>query len=72
MFSFFVLPNPFYSQGWALAHAVLIISRFTFYISVAKNYSFKKRFLEMLVISMGVAVLSFVIGLVVRKVAGIG
>jgi len=68
---FFLLPNPFWSLGWTLAHAVLIISGFTFYISVAKNYSFRKRFLEMLAISMGVAALSFVIGLAVRHVAGI-
>ncbi|HZX09850.1 MAG TPA: VIT1/CCC1 transporter family protein [Acidobacteriota bacterium] len=68
---FFVLANPFLSLIWALVHAVLIISGFTFYISVAKNYSFRKRFFEMLSISMGVAVLSFVIGLVIRQFAGI-
>jgi VIT1/CCC1 family predicted Fe2+/Mn2+ transporter len=68
---FFLLLNPFLSLVWALVHAVLIISGFTFYISVAKNYSFRKRFLEMLAISMGVAALSFLIGLVVRQVAGI-
>jgi len=68
---FFVLSNPFLSLGWAIAHAVLIISGFTFYISVAKNYSFRKRFSEMLAISMGVAALSFVIGLLVREISGI-
>ena len=41
---------------------VLIIFVFNFYISVAKDYSFKKRFFEMITISLGVAALSFVIG----------
>jgi VIT1/CCC1 family predicted Fe2+/Mn2+ transporter len=68
---FFVLSNPFWSLLWALLNAVLIISGFTFYISVAKNYSFRRRFLEMLAISMGVAALSFMIGLLVRQLAGI-
>jgi len=71
VFPFFILPNPFLSLVWTLAHAVIIISGFTFYVSVAKNYSFRKRFSEMLAISMGVAALSFVIGLAVRQVAGI-
>jgi len=51
--------------------AVLIIFGFNFYISVAKDLSFKKRFLEMFVISMGVAMLSFGVGLVVRAAFGV-
>jgi VIT1/CCC1 family predicted Fe2+/Mn2+ transporter len=46
--------------------AVIIILVFTFYISVAKNLSFKKRFLRMLLISLGVAVISFFIGFLIN------
>ena len=47
--------------------AVLIIFIFNFYTSIAKNLSFKKHFLEMLLLSFGVATLSFIIGFLVRK-----
>jgi len=50
---------------------VFIILAFTYYISVAKNLPFKKRFLEMATISISVAVLSFVIGIVVKQFLGI-
>ncbi len=59
------------SLGVTLIIAVLIIFGFNFYISVAKDLSFKKRFLEMFVISMGVAMLSFGVGLVVRAAFGV-
>mgnify|MGYP001303902674 FL=1 len=50
---------------------VLIILVFTYYISVAKDLPFKKRFLEMATISLSVAVLSFVIGILVKQFLGI-
>lgn len=50
---------------------VLVILLFTFYISVAKDLPFKKRFLEMATISISVAALSFVIGILVKKFLGI-
>ena len=51
--------------------AILIIFLFNFYISVAKDYNFNKRFTEMLVISLGVAAVSFGIGYLIRNVFGI-
>lgn len=54
-----------------LAVVVLIIFVFNYYISVAKELPFKKRFLEMALISLSVAALSFVIGLLVKKILGI-
>jgi VIT1/CCC1 family predicted Fe2+/Mn2+ transporter len=50
---------------------LLIICIFTYYISVAKELDFKKRFLEMAGISVGVAAINFVIGLIIRQVFGI-
>lgn len=54
-----------------LVTVLLIIAFFSYYISVAKNISFKSRFFEMAGISIGVAALSFVIGLLVKQLLGI-
>jgi VIT1/CCC1 family predicted Fe2+/Mn2+ transporter len=51
--------------------AVVIIFLFNFYISVAKDYNFGKRFVEMLLISLGVTFISFWIGFLIRNVFGI-
>jgi vacuolar iron transporter family protein len=63
---YFVVKNPFWALATTLVMAVIIIFLFTFYISVAKDYNFKKRFWEMAGISLGVAALSFIIGILIR------
>lgn len=54
-----------------LIFAVLVITVFTYYISVAKDLSFKKRFTEMLAISMGVAFVSFIFGALIRIILNV-
>jgi VIT1/CCC1 family predicted Fe2+/Mn2+ transporter len=54
-----------------LAIAILIILVFNYYISVAKDLPFKKRFLEMALISLGVSAITFGIGVVIRHFIGI-
>lgn len=54
-----------------LTIAVLIIAIFNYYISVAKDESFRARFTEMAGLSLGVAVFSFVIGYFIRQWLGI-
>ncbi|SDC34665.1 VIT1/CCC1 transporter family protein [Geotoga petraea] len=71
-----VLPYLLISQYFislivTLAVAVLVIVFFNFYIAIAKDLSFKKRFLEMFAISMGVAVFSFLVGYLVRIFFGV-
>ncbi|OPL11262.1 MAG: rubrerythrin family protein [Firmicutes bacterium ML8_F2] len=68
---FLLLNNPFYGIITTLVIAVLIIFAFNFYVSVANDYNFKKRFLEMAVISLGVAGISFLIGVLIKKFIGI-
>lgn len=68
---FLLLANPFVSLMLALAGAVVLIFVFTFYFSVVRSVSFKRRFMEMVLISLGVAFLSFMIGLAVRQFLGI-
>ena len=54
-----------------LAIVVLIIAGFTYYISVAQDEKFRPRFLEMFFISIGVAVISFVVGILAKKFLGV-
>ncbi len=54
-----------------IAIVILIIAGFTYYISVAQGEKFKPRFLEMTLISIGVAVLSFVVGILAKKFLGV-
>ncbi|MDC7127180.1 MAG: VIT1/CCC1 transporter family protein, partial [Spirochaetales bacterium] len=56
---FLLFSNPFANLIITLVIAVLIIFMFNYYISVAKDLSFKSRFLEMSAISVGVAIISF-------------
>jgi len=51
--------------------AIGILALFNFYVSVAKDRPFRRNFLIMASISMGVAAISFVVGLVVKNVLGI-
>lgn len=54
-----------------MALAVLIILAFTYYVAVAKDLPFGRRFAEMAGISLTVAVLSFGIGSVIRILLGV-
>jgi VIT1/CCC1 family predicted Fe2+/Mn2+ transporter len=68
---FLVLPDPYYALILTLGGAFMVIFLFTFYISVAKDLPFWRRFAEMLVISLGIAAISFVIGILIRTVLNI-
>ncbi len=50
---------------------VLIIAGFTYYTSVAGDEPFTRRFLEMFFISIGVAVLSFGVGILAKRFLGV-
>ena len=54
-----------------LAVVVLIIAGFTYYTSVAQDQPFKSRFTEMAVISISVAVLSFIVGILAKRFLGV-
>jgi len=70
---YLVLPNESYLVALIsmLVIVVAIIAMFNFYIAVAKGESFKKRFGEMAIISISVAVLSFVVGLLAKALLGV-
>lgn len=64
---YFFFANIYFALLITLTNAVAIIFLFTFYISVAQDLPFKKRFLEMVGISLGVSLLTFIIGFIVRQ-----
>lgn len=68
---FLLLSNPYGALLWTGLNAVLLILVFNYYVAVARNVSFRKRFMEMAGISLGVAVISFALGYVVRVALGI-
>ncbi len=70
IFPYLVLENYYVCLAWTLVSAALIIAFFTYYISVAKDVPFKRRFFEMAGLSFGVAALSFLIGLIMRNFIG--
>ena len=65
---FIILNKPYIAMPVTMGTALIIILGFTFYLSVAKSLDFKRRFAEMALISLGVAILSFIIGLGARLV----
>jgi len=68
---YLIFTNPFFAMIITIAIAILIIFCFNYYISVAKDYSFKSRFLEMVLINLVVTGITFLIGLVIREIFGI-
>ncbi len=68
---YLVMSNMYVALTIAILDAILIIWFATFYIAVAKNVSFWKRFAEMTILSVIVAALNFGVGLMVHHVFGI-
>lgn len=73
-----ILPYLLFDEAhylWALATMIgivlLILVVFNYYLAVAQDLPFKKRFGQMAAISLGVAALSFVIGIVVKQFLGV-
>nr|WP_223292842.1 VIT1/CCC1 transporter family protein [Breznakiella homolactica] len=68
---FLLIANKFIALGITLVTAVFIIFIFNYYLATAKDLNFRRRFLEMTVISLGVATLSFFIGWLLKNVLGV-
>ena len=63
---YLILTNVYLCLGLAIIDGILVILMFTFYVSVAQGIAFRRRFLEMALISLGITALSFAIGYLVR------
>ena len=68
---YLIFTNYLVALGFTLINAILVIAIFNYYISIAKDLNFRKRFMEMALISLGVAAISFLVGFIVNSVFGL-
>ena len=70
---FLLLPDGMYLASLIimLAAAIAIIALFNYYIAVARTMSFRQKFGEMALVSLSVAAVSFLIGLLVKHFLGV-
>jgi VIT1/CCC1 family predicted Fe2+/Mn2+ transporter len=71
IFPYFLFEDHYFCLGLTFLNALLAILLFSFYISVAKDMPFRRRFFEMAIVSTGIAALSFAIGFLVRTLLNI-
>lgn len=65
------LDSVYAALGLMLAFSIIIILGYNFYITTAKGIRLWRRFGEMALISLGVATISFLVGIAARKVFGV-
>ncbi len=68
---YLVFSNYLICLAATLVGALLIIAFFNYYISVARDVPFRRRFVEMALLSLSVAAVSFGIGVLMRVVFGV-
>lgn len=68
---YFLIANIYTALAVMLAVSLFIVFGYTFYISTAKSLNFGRRFIEMTVISLTVATMSFGVGWLVRMLTGV-
>ncbi len=66
IFPYLLFTDMYLCLSLTILNAIIVILLFTFYISVAKDFSFKRRFFEMTLISLGIAGLTFIIGFIIK------
>lgn len=68
---YLVLTNIYMSLGFACLGAIVIIAGFNYYVSVAREVPFRSRFFEMTGLTLVVAGISFLAGMVIRMAFGV-
>lgn len=68
---YLVVQDLYLSLALTLGAAVLIIASFNYYLAVAQDAPFRRRFVEMAGLSLGVATFSFGVGYLLRSLFGI-
>ncbi|MDD1667725.1 MAG: VIT1/CCC1 transporter family protein [Methanomicrobiales archaeon] len=68
---YLVFSNFYLALAVTIVNAIIVILIFTFYISVTRDLDFRGRFIEMAGVSLGVAALSFLMGILVRVLLGV-
>jgi len=68
---YLLLTDAYACLGSTILAAIIVIFLFTFYVSVAKELPFKRRFLEMTLISLGIAGITFIIGFLIKALLNV-
>lgn len=68
---FLISQDIYFSLSLTFIAAIVIVASFNYYISVVKEVNFRRRFLEMIGICIGVGLVSFGIGYVLRIFFGV-
>ena len=68
---YLIFSSPFVALLVAVADSVFVVFIYSYYISVANDQPFRKRFLEMVILSTVVGLISFGLGYLVRIMFGI-
>ena len=68
---YLLFPNALLALGVMLLAALTVIALFNYYYAVVRCESFRQRFLEMALLSFGIAGISFLIGYILKLVTGI-
>ncbi len=68
---YLVFTSYYLALAVTIVNAIIVILVFTFYISVTQDLDFRARFTEMAGLSLGVAALSFLMGILVRVLLGV-
>jgi vacuolar iron transporter family protein len=71
VFPYLIFSNVYLAMGIMLLDAIIVILVFNFYYSVAKDEPFGRRFGEMALLSIGIAAISFGIGILIRNWLGV-
>lgn len=68
---YLLITHPLIALGVMIGIIVLIIAGFTYYTSVAQDLKFGTRFWEMTLISVSVAAISFLVGILAKQLLGV-
>lgn len=68
---YLIFTSPFIALLVALFNSIFVVFLFTYYLSVANDQPFRKRFVEMVTLSTAVGLISFGLGYLVRILFGI-
>jgi len=64
---YFFIKNIYLDLTISLSLAIIIILIFNYYLSVVRDVSFKKRFVEMAFLSLSISFISFIFGFLIRR-----
>jgi VIT1/CCC1 family predicted Fe2+/Mn2+ transporter len=59
------------SLSFLIINAIVVILLFSYFVSVVQEKTFKQYFLEMFLISFGVMIVSFIIGIIAKRLFNI-